>query len=485
MGSSYYIKSKIDEALSCFKKANYQDAIFILENLKEKNSNYLISWYLGHSYFRIYDYTAAIKYVKQSIELKTPDELNQSFLGEILLESNNYKEAIKLFSNVLNINDKNINALFNLAKIYSELGKFNDSVHYYNKIIEIEPTNFHALYELIKINREYLTTDKINYIKKFKHQNNLNDVYASFILAENDKDSKKYEDEIINLLDGHISYIKKKERAAFQESNYFTNLLKQFMQKVKETDIDIDCKFSPIFIMGLPRSGTTMIENLISSGDKTIIKGDETGVMGKVFFSKKIIPNYDDSYLSSNFNFSKNGFIDLKKAIFNQYKQIGIDPNKVIFTDKSLENFLYIDLLSIIFPKAKFIYCKRNYVANLLGILKVFLPNLLWCHSLEKIIKFMNLYKDKLTEITSEKKINIKIVDLEDFSNNPLKNAQDLFKFLGIKWNKNVLNFNTKKKLIIKTVSNIQARNKITKHDLNYLKDYIPILEKYGKTKLF
>ena len=95
------------------------------------------------------------------------------------------------------------------------------------------------------------------------------------------------------------------------------------------------------------------------------------------------------------------------------------------------------------------------------------------------------LYKDKLTEITSEKKINIKIVDLEDFSNNPLKNAQDLFKFLGIKWNKNVLNFNTKKKLIIKTVSNIQARNKITKHDLNYLKDYIPILEKYGKTKLF
>ena len=39
--------------------------------------------------------------------------------------------------------------------------------------------------------------------------------------------------------------------------------------------------------MGLPRSGTTMIENLICSSENKIIKGDETGIMGKVFFQKK------------------------------------------------------------------------------------------------------------------------------------------------------------------------------------------------------
>ncbi len=484
MINNEFVKIEIDKALENFKKTNYQNAISILENLKEKNSNFLICWYLGHSYFKIYDYKSAIKYIKQSIKLKKPDELNQSFLGEILLESNNYEEAIKLFNNILSVNKENINALFNLAKIYSELGRFNIAEDHYNKIMEIEPMNFQALYQLIKINQNYLTLDKIEYIKKKKYQNNLNDVYARFILAENEKVTKNYEGELKNLLDGHKFYLKIKERAAFQEFNYFTNLLNQFMQKVKKVEIDTNCKYSPIFIMGLPRSGTTMIENLISTGDKTILKGDETGVMGKVFFSKKIILNYDDINLHTNFDFSKKDFINLREAIFNQYKQIDIDTNKVTFTDKSLENFLYIDLLSIIFPKAKFIYCRRNYAANLLGILKIFLPNLLWCHSLEKIKQIMDLYKNKLIKITSEKKINIKIIDLEKFSNDPLNNSKDLFKFLGIKWNKDVLNIDKKKELIIKTVSNIQAREKITKHDLDYLKKYIPILEKYGKIKL-
>ena len=71
-----------------------------------KKKKFLICWYLGHSYFRIYDYFSAIKYIKKSIELKEPDELNQNFLAEILLKSNQYNEAIKLLEKVLTINEK-------------------------------------------------------------------------------------------------------------------------------------------------------------------------------------------------------------------------------------------------------------------------------------------------------------------------------------------------------------------------------------------
>ena len=110
---------QVDEALLNFKKAKYQISIDILENLAEKESNFLICWYLGHSYFRIYNYLSAIKYIKKSINLKGPDELNQSFLAEVLLQSNQHKEAIKLFKKVLNVNEKNISALFNLGKAIS------------------------------------------------------------------------------------------------------------------------------------------------------------------------------------------------------------------------------------------------------------------------------------------------------------------------------------------------------------------------------
>tara|TARA_B100000003_G_C10917048_1_gene365709 strand:+ start:46 stop:1509 length:1464 start_codon:yes stop_codon:yes gene_type:complete len=480
------IQPYIDKALLNFKEAKYQISIDILENLEEKDSNFLICWYLGHSYFRVYNYLSAIKYIKKSIKLKGPDELNQSFLAEVLLQSNQYEEAIKLFEKVLNINEKNINALFNLGKIYSEIGKFKIAEKYYNKIIEEEPYNFNAFYELIKLDKKYLSDILINKIKNFKtedNKNNVNIIYASLILAENEKNNKNFDNELDNLINGHHYFIQSRNKASEQEFNYFTNLLPQFIKKIEDIDFKSKSKNYPIFIMGLPRSGTTMIENLICSSENQIIKGDETGVMGKVFFSKNIISNYDDNNLNVNFDFDKNGLQNLENFVLNQYKQVGIDTSKS-FTDKSLENFLYIKILSKIFPRAKFIYCKRNYIANLLGIIKVFLPNLLWSHSLEKIITFMELYENNLNEILLEKKIDLKIINLENFSENPLDNSKNLFNFLGIKWNKKIIDENYKKTTIIKTVSNLQVRNKITKHDLSYLENYIPFLKKYGIKKL-
>ena len=67
------IQPHIDKALLNFKEAKYQISIDILENLKEKESNFLICWYLGHSYFRVYNYLSSIKYIKKSINLKGPD----------------------------------------------------------------------------------------------------------------------------------------------------------------------------------------------------------------------------------------------------------------------------------------------------------------------------------------------------------------------------------------------------------------------------
>ncbi len=99
-------------------------------------------------------------------------------------------------------------------------------------------------------------------------------------------------------------------------------------------------------------------------------------------------------------------------------------------------------------------------------------------------MKFIKIYENKLNEIINEKKINIKIIDLEDFSNDPLNKSKDLFKFLEIEWNKDILNLNSNEQLLIKTVSNIQVRNKITKHDLSYLEKYIPLLQKYGMKNL-
>ena len=293
------------------------------------------------------------------------------------------------------------------------------------------------------------------------------------------KKKKNYEKELKNLLEAHKNFYEIKKKAATQEFNYFTNLLPKFISKIKNTNIKMSCDLEPIFVMGLPRSGTTLIEKMISSHNDVEPAG-ETEVFSKVFYSKNIIINYESNNLVSNFNNEKNDFEVLKNAILKQYEQLNINISQKKISDKSIENLLYIDLIKIIFPKAKFIYCKRNKYANFLGILKVFLPNLLWTHSTIKIIQMMNFYENKIKQLINEKKIKIKIIELEELSNDPISVSKDLYNFLNLNWNEKILDNYNDDKNFIKTVSNLQVRKKISKHDLKYLDNYLPLLNNIG-----
>ena len=142
---------------------------------------------------------------------------------------------------------------------------------------------------MIKLDKKYLSENLIRDINDFMIKNNqdhINKTYASLILAEKEKNNQNYDVELNNLIKGHQYFIEKKEKASLQEFNYFTNLLPQFIKKIESIDFKIKSEINPIFIMGLPRSGTTMIENLICSSENKIIVGMKLN-NGKVFFSKK------------------------------------------------------------------------------------------------------------------------------------------------------------------------------------------------------
>ena len=471
-------QDSLNRCLLEFQKANYLEAIKGLKKLEIAETHFLIHWYLSHSYFKIHDYKKALEQVKISIKLKSEDEINLNFLGEIYHQIYSYNESIDTFKKVLEKNKKNIHALSNLAKINSELGNFEIAKDYYLEIIKHYPDNIGAWHELIKIDKSYLNQDLVNKIENnySNEKNKINQVYSNYILAQYSNSKKNIEKEFEYLIEAKKQYHSLKIKAFKQETNYYFNLLPKFIKKYSDIDYLSKKNIGPIFIMGLPRSGTTLIENLISSGCPDMDFAEESEVFSKIFFKRKIIQDYNNDELLDNFN--KIGFEKLKFDILEQYSEIGINPNKV-FTDKSLENFLYIELIYKIFPDAKFIYCKRDKLANFIGILKVFLPNLLWSNSINSLVKMIELHHEKLNKIINEKKINIKIISLESLSSNPKKYGKEIYDFLNLEWHEKFLNENSNHKRVIKTLSSSQAREKIKEHNLDYLEPYKDLLEKY------
>ena len=223
--------------------------------------------------------------------------------------------------------------------------------------------------------------------------------------------------------------------------------------------------------MGLPRSGTTLVEKIIVSGENKIQSLGETDVFDKVFFSNQVIDNYKNKFTKSNLEF-------LQQEIVNQYRFQGLKENTINFTDKSISNFLYIEFISKIFPKAKFIYCYRNPVANIVGMLRAFLPNIFWSHSLEKIFKMCDLYYKKLDKIKKDNSNNLHIVFLEELSSNPELISKKLYEYLDLKWSKKCLDKNDD--LIFKTASNLQVRDKIKEHNLSHVPQFFKIFSDMG-----
>ena len=140
-------------------------------------------------------------------------------------------------------------------------------------------------------------------------------------------------------------------------------------------------EIKPIFIVGVPRCGSTLIEKVIASGSKKISVGEETAIIS-FYVGKKVTSNQS---ISSNIK-------ALKKEIVERYKSRGLikKENEYIFTDKSLDNFFFIGLIKEIFPNAKIINCKRNTSASMISILKNNLGDVTWAHEVKHIFKALD-----------------------------------------------------------------------------------------------
>ena len=195
-----------------------------------------------------------------------------------------------------------------------------------------------------------------------------------------------------------------------------------------------------------------------------------------------LINNYGEKLFDKPKN--KNIEIDInliEKEILSNLKNFNISNfDKLIFIDKSLENFFYIDLIIKIFPKAKFVITERNIADNIIGIYKKVLLNIPWAHSISHIIEYINNYKNIINFYKEKYNNNFISIKLDDLQNLNKKKVENLFNFCNLEFNEKYFEFQ-KNKLFIDNASNIQIRNKLYKSEYNKYKKYYHLLNDYEK----
>ena len=435
---------------------------------------------LGNIFKELRDFKKSKACYEKAIQIKPNFVKAKNNLGNILKEQGKFTEAMHCYQEVIKLEPKLVNAHYNLAVLFKVLGDFENTIKSFQQVIKYEPTNLIAIYELSNLKKEILDENlknKINSILASSSTNYENHAYGNFLLSKYELKKKNYKKEFDCLLKGHENFFKSESKKFSKGIKYWLEQLpnnKELINYNKENKKikEIDHEIKPIFIIGFPRCGSTLVEKIIASSNQNIPIGEETNVF--------------TSFIGAKLNQKKSLNLDIKNdrsILFKEYKNKNLIEKKsnYIFTDKSLDNFFYIDIIKKIFPNAKVINCKRNPTSSIMSLLKTILRDVTWAHDIHHIFKFFDIYY-KMTE-NFKKNFPNYIYDLEyeKFVKNPETEAKKLISFCGLKWNKKCLEFYKRKDLISKTASNIQIRNAVYTDSINKYAPYRKFLDKYGK----
>ena len=204
----------------------------------------------------------------------------------------------------------------------------------------------------------------------------------------------------------------------------------------------------------MPRSGTTLVEQIISSHNRVYGAGELKTLPQLV---KPLINNFIED---ETIEISHKALLFVQKEYNDMLLDLGFSEK--IVTDKLPLNFLYIGFILKSFPDAKIIHLKRNAKATCWSIYKHYFADNAngWAYDFQDLVDYYRLYV-KLMDFWHKLFPN-QIYDLvyEDLTNNQEEETKKLLKYCELDWDENCLDFQNTKRAV-KTASVLQVRQKM------------------------
>ena len=452
-----------------------------IEALKYNPKNVSLKNNLAKSYNNLLQYQLAEKLYNEIIETNPNYPIAYLNLGNQKRDLNQLSEAVKLYEMAIKLSPENHIILYALALAHRGLGNFDNAVQYARKVKLINPKYTRA---------DLLISRCITYDEKNWHYKQLiketenreltkdEDIELCFSLSKAKEDVNQIEDAYQFLKIGNDLRKKKSKYNIFSD----LNLIKKIKQLFENLDLE---KFTNnksekiIVVLGMPRSGTSLVEQIISP-HSNVFGGGELPYMDMLM--KKYFVNNDEIQLNDALKSIKNS--NKIESIANEYLDFtrNLNIKNKIFLDKSLLNFLWIGFIKILFPNAKIIHCHRDPKNNCLSIYKnLFRDGLGFAHNEEDLVKFYKTYEDLMNFWKSKNIKNLIDVNYEELINNNNYEIKRIIKHCEFEWEESCLSF-YKNKNPIKTISAAQARKPIYKSSLNTFDQYKNFLEVIDKS---
>ena len=480
---------------------------------------------LGKVLIKLKKFTEAENLLKKvkNLEPKNVEVLNS--LGICLIDLGKMEEAEKLLKYAIKLKPDFVNAYNNLTKALRNLNKVDECEKVLKKIIKLNPNNYIPFLNLCDILENQNRLDEAqSIIQKFLLKNKKNnkpieDIILYEAVISFRKDNFDNTEKLINNIDqnkisedlqllflrlkGELYEKKKQFNTAFEcfqnlniykkekykyyekdKNNWFNAIRKNNLEIEnfeKKTNFKSKIKakwYQPCFLVGFPRSGTTLLDSILRSHSNI-----------DVLEEKQMIPNLKKNYndllkISEIENIEESFAETLKKLYFSELEKYFILNENKIFIDKLPFNLIHIPLINQVFPRSKIILAIRHPFDC---ILSCWMQNFKINSAMANLIdldRAVDTYCESMTLFKLSKKrysLNTHIVRYEDLINNFETEVHKILNFLNLKWEDNLYNYQKTaiNRKNINTPSYKQVIKKIYKTSAYRWKNYQKYLEPF------
>lgn len=504
--ANYHAK---DILASCLINLDRDDeAQEILVKLIKTKPNYVFPYiHISHVMERRGDYLQAINYLQQALE-NTDEQLEVlGVLARLYLEYGMHQQAIDSCKKAMEIDPDNKSAHFFLTLALT------DSVHYEEALKELDslvldapdsPLLLGARANLLARLGDYEEAHQIikSLINKDTATDNIIDVYARLCHKFDECDeatamlyqtlkktdlNKSYRRGLLFTLGKLQDRLHNYDSAfeAIHEANElkpyicdhdkYTNYINQLMHPditalIKKTRIISSThRVNPVFIFGMPRSGTSLVEQIISSHPDVVAGGERneiSSLVSKLPFMEGIKGSYPECLKQLTPE-----LINQMLAAYDSYTQ-EIESGVTLITDKMPENYQHLVFIRMLFPDARIIHCVRDPMDTCLSCyFQQFTGYHDYAYKLEDLGKHYNEYKRLMNHYRDVDKIPFLEVKYEELVHNTEEITRQMIDYCGLDWDESCLRFYDSDR-VVRTASYDQVNKPIYTGSIDKWKHY-------------
>jgi len=458
----------------CMAQNLYSDAEAFLRKAVGLAPDFAVAWtVLSASLKEQGNLEEAVEALEKALSLEPRNADWHSQLGILLMIWGKEERALVSLERALAINPDNAGALLSKGHVLKTMGDLDDAIRAYRAAAKARPDLGEVFWSLANLKTFRFDPDEVEIMQSQVDSGKLNDhseLHFCYALGKYFEDREDYPKAFEYYTQGGATKRKSVRFDPVQYDGQTDKIIEVFTPEFFEKRASFGYSdAAPILIVGLPRSGSTLIEQILCSHSQVDGTAELADLMtighrtGQNRFDKLIYPeSLTDIYADS--------IEDLgKKYIERTFHHRQGAP---YFTDKMPNNFPHIGFLHLILPNAKVIDARRHPLDSCFGTFKqLFAKGQPFSYDLFELGQYYKSYIRLMEHWDHVLPGKVLRVQYEDNVADQENQARRMIEHCGLKWEDQVLRFYETERAV-KTASSEQVRQPIYNKSVNSWKRY-------------